>query len=429
MSPTSSWGRYPRAVAAREVGLHDRHAELPVLDQGRVLAHGLGRSYGDVALNEGGVLLRTRGLDCFIAFDPGTGILRAEAGVSLAEILALVVPMGWFLSVTPGTRFVTLGGAVANDVHGKNHHHAGTFGHHVTALELLRSDGTRRECRPANSNADWFRATVGGLGLTGLIVWVEIQLARIAQPSMWTVNRRFAHLDDYWELDTELGARHSHSVAWVDCLNGGRGIYSAADFVGHGPPVPARRPSRRSMPIDPPFSLINGLTLRAFNLAYYRKPLPADGAHPALPFFYPLDGVLHWNRIYGRRGFFQYQCVLPPAAMRESARALFDRIARHGLGSFLAVFKTFGNHTPAGLLSFPRPGATLALDFPNQGERTLRLFEELDAIVRDADGALYPAKDARMPPHMFERSFPRLQEFTGFIDPAFSSSFWRRVSA
>jgi len=428
VKPATSWGRCPRAVAAVEIGLNDRHAMLPVGDNRPILAHGLGRSYGDVALNEGGVLLRTRGLDRFIGFDPGTGILRAEAGVSLAEILALVVPMGWFLAVTPGTRFVTLGGAVANDVHGKNHHHAGTFGHHVSALELLRSDGTRLECRPMGPNAEWFRATVGGLGLTGLIVWVEIQLARIAQPFMWTVHRRFEHLDKYWDLDAELGARHSHSVAWVDCLKGGRGIYSAADFVGHGQALSAPRPSHRSMPVDPPFSLINGLTLRAFNFAYYRKPLPTAGAHPALPFFYPLDSLLHWNRIYGRRGFFQYQCVLPPAAMREGATALFDRIARHGLGSFLAVFKTFGNHASAGLLSFPRPGATLALDFPNQGERTLRLFEELDAIVRDAGGALYPAKDARMSAQMFQQSFPRLQEFASFVDPAFSSSFWRRVS-
>ena len=429
MSPATSWGRYPRAIAAAEVGLHDRHAALPFLGKGSLLPHGLGRSYGDVALNEGGVLLRTRGLDRFIRFDPGTGILRAEAGVSLAEVLALVVPMGWFLSVTPGTRFVTLGGAVANDVHGKNHHGAGTFGHHVTALELLRSDGTRLECRPANPNADWFRATVGGLGLTGLIVWVEIQLARISQPFMWTTHRRFNHLDDYWELDAELGSQHSHSVAWVDCLHGGRGIYSAADFVGHGLTPPAARPSSRSMPIDPPFSLINGLTLRAFNLAYFRKPLPASSVQPALPFFYPLDSVQHWNRIYGRRGFFQYQCVLPPAAMKASSTALFDRIARHGLGSFLAVFKTFGDHAPTGLLSFPRAGATLALDFPNQGKRTLRLFEELDAIVRDADGALYPAKDARMPARMFQQGYPRLQEFTRFVDPAFSSSFWRRVTA
>ena len=355
------------------------------------------------------------------------GVLRAESGVSLAEVLELVIPQGWFLQVTPGTRFVTLGGAVANDVHGKNHHCAGSFGHHVTALELLRSDGTRLECRPGQSNADWFRATVGGLGLTGLIVWVEIQLARIRTPCMWTVNRRFKHIDGYWELDAELGQRHSHGVAWVDCLRGGRGIYSAADFAGHGQTCAPEPSSRRSMPVDPPISLVNGLTLRAFNLAYFHRTIVASGASPALAFFYPLDRVLHWNRIYGRRGFFQYQCVLPPATMRDASRTLLDRIARHAMGSFLAVFKTFGSQAPAGLLSFPRPGATLALDFPNQGERTLHFFDELDAIVFEAGGALYPAKDARMPARMFQHSFPRLQEFTRYLDPAFSSSFWRRV--
>ena len=204
MKPATSGGRQPQRPAACEIRLFDRHAPLPRIDQLPLLAHGLGRSYGDVALNEGGVLFRTRGLDRFIRFDRSTGLLRAEAGVGLHEILALVVPQGWFLRVVPGTRFVTLGGAVANDVHGKNHHLAGSFGHHVTALELLRSDGTRLECRPADLNADWFRATVGGLGLTGLILWVEIQLMQIAQPFLWTVNRRFGHLDACWAPDPEL---------------------------------------------------------------------------------------------------------------------------------------------------------------------------------------------------------------------------------
>jgi FAD/FMN-containing dehydrogenase len=421
-----SWGRWPVAPAAREVPLFDRSQPLPSARDGSLLAHGLGRSYGDVALNEGGTLLLTRGLDRYIALDPGTGVLRAEAGVSLDEILQLVVPQGWFLAVTPGTRFITLGGAVANDVHGKNHHRAGSFGCHVRAFELLRSSGERLLCS-ATEHADWYAATIGGLGLTGLITWVEIQLVRIASPVVSVHNQRFTGLDGYWALDAEMGARHGHSVAWVDCLHGGRGIYTAGDFVDALPEPPRHRPSTLRVPLTPPVSLVNALSLRAFNAAYYHRPLHTQQLQHYEPFFYPLDAMLDWNRIYGRRGFFQYQCVLPRAAMREAATELFRRIGRSGQGSFLAVFKTFGDRRSPGLLSFPRPGATLALDFPNRGAATLKLFTELDAVVSDCGGALYPAKDARMSPELFLSGYPRLHEFTRYIDPAFSSRFWRRV--
>lgn len=422
-----SWGRWPPTRATRELPFSDRGSALPLADApAGLLAHGLGRSYGDVALNDGGTLLLTRGLDRFIAFDRASGVLRAEAGVSLDEILRLVVPMGWFLAVSPGTRFVTLGGAVANDVHGKNHHGAGTFGCHVRAFELLRSDGTRRVCTP-DSDADWFAATIGGLGLTGFITWVEIQLVGIANPSLWVVNRRFRDLDEYWAIDAELGSRHAYSVAWVDCLNRARGIYSAGDFAGTLPspnPAPSRR---RRLRIDPPFSLINALTLRALNAAYYHRPIARQGWQRYESFFYPLDAILDWNRAYGRRGFFQYQCVLPPQAMRAASATLFARIEKSGQGSLLAVFKTFGTRRSPGMLSFPRPGATLALDFPNRGTATEALLNELDAIVADAGGALYPAKDARMPSTLFRSGYPALDAFTRFVDPAFSSSLARRV--
>jgi FAD/FMN-containing dehydrogenase len=391
-----------------------------------LLAHGLGRSYGDLALNEGGDILFTRGLDRFIAFDRANGVLRAEAGVSLDEIIALVLPHGWFLPVTPGTRFVTLGGAVANDVHGKNHHVAGSFGHHVRALELLRSDGSRLECRP-DLNADWLAATIGGLGLTGLITWVEIRLEPVAGPWISVQNRRFGHVDDYWSLDAELGARHAMSVAWIDCLNSGRGIYSAGDFVAD---TAARKPyaaATRGVPVDPPISLVNEPTLRAFNWLYFHKPLASQEVVPAQQFFYPLDAVKNWNRIYGRPGFVQYQCVLPVPVMRDASRDLLACLRRRAQGSFLAVFKTFGAHAAPGLLSFARPGATLAIDLPFRGELTLKLCDEMDAVVRMAGGALYPAKDSRMSPEMFALSFPRLDEFTAYVDPHFSSSFWRRV--
>jgi FAD/FMN-containing dehydrogenase len=422
-----SWGRLPRSNATREIALTDARQPLPPAEGSGLIAHGLGRSYGDVALNDQGTVLLTRSLDRFIAFDRATGVLRAEAGVSLDEILHLVMPQGWFLAVTPGTRYVTLGGAIANDVHGKNHHTAGSFGCHVRAFELLRSDGTRLTCSP-QQHADWFAATVGGLGLTGLVTWAEIQLVPITQPLLWVHNRRFGRLDDYWALDATLGTRHEYSVAWVDCLHGGRGIYSAGDFAGSQPAAATPPLARqRRMPVDPPVSLINGLSLRAFNFAYYHRPIPARGLQHIGPFFYPLDAVQDWNRLYGRRGFFQYQCVLPRTTMRDAATALFRTIGRSGQGSFLAVFKTFGDRVSPGLLSFPRPGATLALDFPNHGASTLRLFDTLDQIVAEAGGALYPAKDARMPATLFRSGYPQLDTFSRYLDPAFSSSFWRRV--
>jgi FAD/FMN-containing dehydrogenase len=425
-----SWGRYPRATPARITRLTNRLAPLPESDL-PLLVYGNGRSYGDVCLNDGGHVLLARGLDRFIAFDADTGVLRAEAGVLLAEILDLIVPQGWFLPVTPGTRFVTLGGAVANDVHGKNHHRAGTFGHHVRAFELVRSDGRRRVCTPTE-NADWFAATLGGLGLTGLITWVEIQLRAIAGPWIQAESRRFANLGDFFSLSEESDRTHEFTVAWVDCAARGaklgRGIMLSGDFApgsaGTGKPPQAH--GRLTVPITPPLSLINAFSLKAFNALYYRKPAGAFLSHYA-PFFYPLDGIDHWNRIYGPKGFLQYQCVLPPDAAEPATRELLARIAKSGQGSFLAVLKRFGDRPSLGMLSFPRPGVTIALDFPFKGEVTLRLLDSLDALVAATGGALYPAKDARMGPEIFRLSFPMLDRFMPFLDPGLSSRFWRRI--
>ena len=424
-----SWNRYPRVKPLRVAKLDCRHDPLrPLNGAPSRLAYGQDRTYGDVCLNAGGLSLLTRGLDRFIAFDRAAGRLSAEAGVTLDELLTFLVPQGWFVPVTPGTRFVTLGGAVANDVHGKNHHRAGSFGHHVSELELLRSDGERIVCGPER-NREWFEATVGGLGLTGLITRVTIDLSRIANAFMITEGKRFRSLDEFWALNTEAERDWPYTAAWIDCLSAhGRGLQLAARHAPAHTALPLHRPRVRKFPLDPPISLVNALSLKAFNALYYRKPLPRGPAlSPYEPYLYPLDAVLDWNRIYGRSGFFQYQCVLPPEASRAGVAQLLNGISRQGAGSFLAVLKTFGDAPSLGLLSFPRPGATLALDFPNQGARTERLFVELDAIVADHSGALYPAKDARMSPEMFKRSFPNLPRFLPYVDPEFSSSFWRRV--
>jgi FAD/FMN-containing dehydrogenase len=431
--PVTSWNRWPVLRDQAVVHLHDRDAPLPALPR-PFIAYGNGRSYGDVCLNEGGFLLATRRLDKFISFDRSSGRLCCEAGVLLGQILGLILPSGWFLPVTPGTRYVTVGGAIANDVHGKNHHVAGSFGHHVLRLALRRSDGSVLVCARDREPA-WFAATVGGLGLTGVIVWAEIQLLPVNSEMMVIQARRFHRLDEFWELNAIANAGWPYTVAWIDCLarskNGaGRGVL----FCGRHAPQdtdPATPPRRNwRIGLDPPFALVGPLRARVFNALYFRKQRDARERHAHfLPFFYPLDGILDWNRFYGKRGFFQHQCVLPHAEARDALHAMLKRIARSRETPFLGVLKSFGDLQPVGLLSFTRPGVTLAVDFPNRGASTARLLSDLDTIVLEACGALYPAKDARMPPRVFRAGFPAADEFARYLDPGASSSFWRRVTA
>jgi FAD/FMN-containing dehydrogenase len=427
-----SWGNV--ICAPHHVhGLHsryDRFPERPV--GGTLLPFGNGRSYGDSCLNLGGGLIETRALDRFIHFDRDTGVLACEAGVLLADILRLVVPTGWFLSVVPGTCYVTVGGAIANDVHGKNHHHAGSFGRHVRRFELLRSDGTRLVCSPAE-NPDWFAATVGGLGLTGVVTWAELQLRPIQGPLMDVESIRFANLEEFFALCAEFEHRYEYIVAWIDCLSRGkqlgRGILQCAN---HAPDtVPTGLPSQKAMvvPFTMPMSLVNGVSSRIVStLLYYRqRGRVKRSKDPFQTFFFPLDRIHHWNRAYGPAGFYQYQCVVPPAVAQQATAELLEAIARARSGSFLNVLKRFGAPASPGMLSFPREGVTLALDFPNRGAALERLFEALDRIVSAAGGALYPAKDGRMPGTLFRGGYPRWREFSQYIDPACSSSFWRRV--
>lgn len=427
-----SWGRTPKLAPARveAPGWRSAVPDLGGFDR-PVLAYGQGRSYGDVCLNEDGVLLDTRALDRFIAFDPGAGVIRCEAGVTLADVLALVVPHGWFLPVTPGTKYVTVAGAVANDVHGKNHHAAGTFGRFVTRLELVRSSGETLELTPED---DLFRATVAGLGLTGLITWVEFHLIPIQSDQIEGRNTKFASLDEFFALSEVASGESPYVVSWVDTLRPeGRGILMQGDHAASGDlPAPGESPpeARIGLPLDAPGWALNRLTVRAFNAAYYgrQRPKRVDVRSHYEPFFYPLDIARDWNRGYGTRGFYQYQFVVPFADGDAAIREILGRLAASGEGSFLAVLKTFGDIASPGLMSFPREGVTLALDLPNRGEKTVRLLQGCDAVVREASGAVYPAKDACMTPESFRAFFPQWEAFAEHIDPAFSSSFWRRVT-
>ncbi len=427
-----SWGRYPKAAHYRvhKPAWNDR---LPGILQaaapGSLLPHGLGRSYGDSCLNAGRELIDCRRLNRILGFDESTGMLRCESGVSLSDIIDVFLPKGWFLPVTPGTRFVTVGGAIANDVHGKNHHCAGTFGAHVRQIGLHRSDYGLVQCG-SKQNPDMLHATIGGLGLTGVIAWADIELKRVAGPWIDAELIPFQSLNSFLDLSRESNDRFEYTVAWLDCFAGKnpRGIFfrgnhatdRGKEFHLKGGPT---------LPFALPAWMLNRYSVKAFNTAYYTIHAARKGAAvvPYDSFFYPLDSIRQWNLLYGRRGFLQYQCVIPETNLAAFVE-LLDRIARSGMGSFLGVLKQFGAAPPAGMLSFPRPGLTIALDFAMRGERTLKLMQSLDEIVQQSGGALYPAKDARMGPALFEASFPRWRGFVPYIDPKMSSSFWRRVT-
>src|SRR6201987_1521972 len=433
-----SWGRYPK-YRADVVPLYwtsdfPLSSPRPGADQAAMLPVGMGRSYGDSCLLDGGTLLDARGLDRFIAFDAATGLLRCEAGVTLAEILDFAVPRGWFLPVTPGTKFVTVGGAIANDIHGKNHHVAGTFGCHVPRFELVRSNGQKYECPPAQ-NQSLHEPTIGGLGLTDLITWAEVQLRPIVSRKIKYEGIKFLGIEEFVAL-SRASQHLEYTVAWIDCVSTGknfaRGIFMQGDHSEQPDDLKPSGKPRLTLPVDLPGFLMNKASIGAFNALYYAKQFAKRKT--ALvdfePFFYPLDSVHHWNRAYGKQGLLQFQCVLPwEPDFQQGIIQVLKAITASGLASFLAVIKVFGDVRSPGMMSFPAPGITLALDFPVRGERSFDLTERLGNITAEYGGKMYPAKDARMAPRHFQHFYPQWEEFARYIDPAFLSAFWERVTA
>ena len=432
-----SWGRYP-AVRPAQVTPVFWLTELPDLTapEQSILPFAYGRSYGDSCLNESGISLDVSHLNRFIAFNEEDGLLRCEAGVSLATILEVMVPRGWFLPVSPGTKFVSVGGAIANDIHGKNHHKAGTFGSHVTCFELLRSDGQHLLCSPTE-NGPLFRATIGGLGLTGVILWAEFQMKPIVNSYIDMDSIRFESLDEFFAISAESDQAYEYTMSWVDILIGGDKLCRGKFIRGNHNQAreltakPTKKRLSLVMPVNLPSFALNSLTVKAFNEAYYHVQVEkrVHKIEPYDPFFYPLDSIHEWYRLYGKRGFLQYQFVVPFTTSHEAMREILGRIRHSGEGSFLTVLKKFGDIASPGMLSFPRPGLTLALDFAYHGQKTLRLLNDLDKIVLQSGGVVYPAKDARMTPETFQAYYPQWHEFEQYIDPHFSSSFWRRVTA
>ena len=436
----AGWGRFPVLDCRMErlrrgEDLHD------LFDRGETLiARGNGRSYGDAALNPD-LTLSMLSMDRFQAFDPATGLLTCEAGVLLADILATFVPRGWFPPVVPGTRFVTVGGMIAADVHGKNHHRDGTFGAHVESLTLATAGGEVRECSRAK-NADLFRATLGGMGLTGVILSASFRLRPIETSYLMEETLATRDLDETMASLEESGDWPS-SVAWID-WSASRSRLGRALISRAAPAVRASLPAelasdplrpalavRWSVPADAPSVVLNRLSIELFNRLYYRRGRARTGVRTVhfCPFFFPLDRIGAWNRLYGRRGFVQYQCVLPRAESDAGIRALLECVAAAGQGAFLAVLKLFG---PAGdgLMSFPMEGYTLSLDFPVR-PRTLALLDALDEITHAHGGRVYLAKDARCTAQHVRQGYPRSGAFEAVragARPRFASALSRRLS-
>jgi FAD/FMN-containing dehydrogenase len=438
----SGWGRYP--VARCHVFRPERRAAVAETLAAKAapsfIARGLGRSYGDAALNaDGGVIVHDR-LDRVLAFDERTGLLHCEAGVSFADIIAWWLPRGWFPPVTPGTKFVTMGGAIAADVHGKNHHRDGTLGAAVEDFTLLTADGDTLRCS-RTEHADVFWATVGGMGLTGMILDARLRLRRVESAWLRVAYRKARDLEETLAIFAASDAGSPYSVAWIDCLARGRATGRAV--IMHGdhataaearaagrPPLATARPRGHVVPFDMPSMLLNPISVRVFNQLYYAVHRDQASLVHFERFFYPLDGLAHWNRLYGRRGFVQYQVVLPPDEGRRGLVELLQRLSASGRPSFLAVLKRLGPANP-GLLSFPREGYTLALDLPVR-DGLVDFLRALDRLVLERGGRVYLAKDATTTPEAFRAMYPRLAEFRAVkarLDPRglLSSSLARRL--
>lgn len=441
----SGWGNVPRHGA--DVYRPEKASDVrPIVADAPVktlIARGLGRSYGDAALNDGGGIILDTRLGRLISFDPASGVLECEAGVSLEDLLSTFVRRGFFPPVTPGTKYITIGGAIAADVHGKNHHRDGSIAEFLDSFDLLIASGEVLHCS-RQENAEAFWATVGGMGLTGIILQARLRLRKIESAYIAVDYQQARNLDSALAAFSDGDSQYQYSVAWIDCLSRGaalgrsvliRGNHATADQLPrkltHTRVAPPARP-KKSVQFHFPGFALSPLSVRLFNNHFYTSHRDARRQYVNYDeFFYPLDSVLHWNRIYGKRGFFQYQAVFPPADNSRCLRELLEKLSGSGRASFLAVLKTMGKGS-GGLLSFPMEGQTLALDLPNKGNATVPFLQELDKIVLKHGGRVYLAKDACMTPESFRAMYPNLARFNearAKLDPGnrFSSSQSRRL--
>ena len=424
------WGRYPQQDACMHTPSSSASLESIAKQQNSFLARGMGRSYGDSA--NALSVLQTTYINHFIGFDKVTGKLTAEAGITLREVLRVIVPSGWFLPVTPGTSYVTLGGAIASDVHGKNHHVAGTFGQHVKSLSILLGTGEVITTSP-QLHADLFHATCGGMGLTGVILSATIQLLPIRSSFVSQKTIKADCIEVACEA-FESNCESTYSVAWIDCLAKGKNLGRSILMLGEhskegGLEIDLNEPI--TVPFDTPSALLNSVTMKVFNTAYWHKAKHNRlDILPLMPYFYPLDSIGNWNKLYGKDGFLQFQCVIPKNDGIAKMRKLLTEIADSGEGSFLAVLKQFGKANE-NLLSFPTEGYTLALDYKLSASR-IKTIRRLEEMVVDMGGRLYLTKDAVMQEKTFKATYPNWEKFEALREQygaigKFSSSQSKRL--
>lgn len=421
-STITSWGRYP-VIKAEEYFLKEEKDLLPFLTQKeQITPRGNARSYGDSSL--GKLAINSTKYSKIVSFDDKKGIIYCESGLLFSDVLDFLVPKGWFLPVTPGTKFITVGGAVASDVHGKNHHVDGSFSNHIIDLEMLCADGNVRKCSKTE-NSELFSATCGGMGLTGFILRVRFRVVKIESSYIKQIQVKAKNLDEIISLFEEY-QNTPYTMAWIDCLKAGKSYGRSILIAGdHAKQTELSERQRRNllqvtgkkkitMPFDLPSFTLNVWSIKAFNALYYakntRKEIHSITHYEG--FFYPLDAILHWNRMYGKRGFLQYQFVLPLDRGREGLTKILEKIRKKGYGSFLAVLKLFGEQND--LISFPMKGYTLALDFPIK-KGLFTFLDEVDQMVLEYGGRIYLTKDARMKERVFWKSYPRAQEFVEVI--------------
>jgi decaprenylphospho-beta-D-ribofuranose 2-oxidase len=409
----SNWNNYP-LVEASEISF-DHGKEIAGKLAQTSIAHGNGRCYGDASLSA--EVVNTLRYDKILAFDEVNGVITCQSGLLLSDLLQITVPGGWFLPVTPGTKFITVGGAVASDVHGKNHHVDGSFSRHIVSMSVLTGTGETFVCSPT-THSELFWATCGGMGLTGIILDVKFRLKRINTAFIRQKQIRAGSLDEIMHLFGENNG-YTYSVAWIDCLKSGKHFGRSILILGEHAPVDEVKTDRILMPKQKalftvpfyfPSFVLNGFSVKIFNALYYARNYKRtmDSVVHYDGFFYPLDSILSWNKIYGKKGFVQYQFVLPLESSRDGLTDILARINRRGTGSFLAVLKLFGDQD--NLISFPMKGYTLALDFPIR-PGLFEFLDELDRIVADYGGRIYLSKDARMKNEIFWRTYPYAREF------------------
>lgn len=417
----ANWGNYPRMESDVKSFSFDDQLKKLMTETDHFIPRGNGRCYGDASL--AGTTVSTLHYNRILSFDTCKGILECQSGLTLDKILDVIVPKGWFLPVTPGTKFITVGGAVASDVHGKNHHVDGSFSNHIINMDVMIADGSLITCSIVE-NSDLFGATCGGMGLTGMIKRIKFSLKKIESSFVKQKQLKARNLEEligYFEQYKE----YTYSMAWIDCLSKGehfgRGILIVGEHAGKGELSSKQLRNQLSVPVKArltfPFNLpswaLNTFTVKTFNFLYYGKNFKKEinNVVPYEPFFYPLDSILHWNRGYGKKGFVQYQFVLPLSA-KQGLIDILRRISDEGLGSFLAVLKVFGHQDS--LISFPEEGYTLALDFPVR-KGLFEFLDGLDEIVLKNGGRLYMSKDARMKPEVLFRGYPKLEEFKNIV--------------